>query len=103
MQLLKIDDNLGQFLDTAGVFQPIDKITKEELLRLVDLTLREEVEFDQYDDTKIKNQAHQIVYKRVYEKLLELKERRQAFLDESARLYLTEYERYKGEASQESN
>jgi hypothetical protein len=72
MQLLKIDNDLGHFLDTANSFQPVDKITKEELLRLVDLTLREDVEFDEYDEGKIKNQAHQIVYKSIYEKLREL-------------------------------
>ena len=98
MLLLKIGNSLGQFLDGGGVFQPIDRITKEDLLRLVDVTLREEAEFDEYDEEKIKNQAHQIVYKSIYEKLRELKERKQAFIDESERLYLADYEKYKGEA-----
>jgi len=101
MQLLKIENNVGQFLDGAGDLQPIDKITKEDLLRLVDVTLKEEVEFDEYDEEKIKNQAHQIVYRSIYEKLRELKGRKQEFIDESERLYLAEYEKYKEEASQQ--
>jgi hypothetical protein len=101
MQLLKIENNLGQFLDSAGNYQPIDRITKEDLLRLVDLTLKEEVEFDEYDEEKVKNQAHQIVYKSIYDKLRELRGRKREFIDESERLYLTEYEKYKEEASQE--
>ncbi len=102
MQLLRIDNSLGQFLGKVGDFQPIDKITKDDLLRLVDLTLKEEdVEFDEYDEKKIKNQAHQIVYKNIYERLRELRGRRQEFIDQSERLYLAEYERYKGETSQQ--
>ena len=101
MKLLKIDNNLGHFLDGSGEFQPIDRITKEDLLSLVNLTLNEEVEFDEYDEKKIKNPAHQIVYKSIHEKLLGLKDRKQEFIDESERLYLAEYERYKDETSQQ--
>jgi len=95
---LKIDNNVGVFLGGAGDFQPIDRITKEDLLRLVDLTLKDQVEFDEYDAAKIKNQAHQIVYKSVYEKLREIRDRKQEFLDESERMYLAEYEKYKEDA-----
>lgn len=102
MKLLKIDNNLGHFLDGSGEFQPIDRITKEDLLSLVDLTLNEEVEFDEYDEEKIRNQAHQIVYKSIHEKLRSLRDRKQEFIDESERLYLAEYERYKDETSQQS-
>ncbi len=95
MKLLKIDNNLGHFLNRSGEFQPIDRITKEDLLNLVNLTLDEEVAFDEYDEEKIRNHAHQIVYKSIHEKLQGLKDRKQEFIDESERLYLTEYEKYK--------
>jgi hypothetical protein len=75
---------------------PIDKISKEELLRLVDLTLNEEdVEFDEYDEDSIKNEAHRIIYRSVAEKLLDLKERRKEFADASARVFLEDYQKYK--------
>lgn len=101
MKLLKIEDNQGLFLDKKKAFSPIDTITKEDLLRLVDLTLAEEVEFDEFDDVTIRNPAHQILYKSIYEKLRELKNRKEEFKDESERLYLQEYEKYREEASQQ--
>ncbi len=97
MKLLKIEDNKGYYLAEESEFAEVDKITKEDLLRLVDLTLQEEeeVEFDEHDDEEIKNQAHQIVYKSVYEKLKGLRDRRDKFIDESNRLFLEDYEKYR--------
>lgn len=101
MKLLRIGGNLGYYRDEQGEFAPVDKITKEDLLRLVNLTLEEEVEFDDYTDEGLKNQAHQIVYKSIFEKLQGLRDRRQEFMDESERMYLQEYERYRDEPSQQ--
>ena len=101
MKLLKIEDDHGHFLDDKNEFAPIDKITKEDLLRLVDLTLAEEVEFDEYDHEAIKNPAHQILYKNIYEKLSGLRDRKEEFKDESERVYLQEYEKYREEQSQQ--
>ncbi len=101
MKLLKTEDNQGHFRGERDTFTPVDKITKEDLLRLVELTLTEEVEFDEYDSEAIKNQAHQILYRSIYEKLLGLRDRRQEFTDESERLYLQEYEKYREEPSQQ--
>jgi hypothetical protein len=101
MKLLKIKNDHGHFLDDKDEFTPIDKITKEDLLRLVDLTLAEEVEFDEYDHDAIKNPAHQILYKSIYEKLRGLKDRKEEFTDESERQYLQEYEKYREEPSQQ--
>ncbi len=101
MKLLKIKDNLGYFCNSQNMFAPIDKITKDDLLRLVNISLEEEVEFDEYNDGVLKNQAHQIIYKSIFEKLRGLRERRQEFIDESERLYLQEYEKYRDESSQQ--
>lgn len=101
MKLLKIEDNLGYYLDDQGEFAQLNKITKEDLLRLVNQTLTEVVEFDEYNDEALKNQAHQILYRSISEKLCGLRERRQEFIDESERLYLPEYERYRDESSQQ--
>ncbi len=99
MKILKIDNSQGYYLLDQGEYAPVDKITKDDLLRLVGLTLGSEVDFDEFTDEKLKNQAHQIIYKSLYEKLSGLKERRDEFKDESDRLYLQEYERYRGESS----
>lgn len=96
MKLLRIDSNQGQFRDGNGDYKIIDKITKEDLLQLVTWTLTEkEVEFDPYDENAVKNQAHQIVYKSVIQKLQDLHDRKQEFIDESERLFLKEYEKYR--------
>ena len=96
MKLLKVENNLGYFRTESGTYEPIDRISKDELLRLVNDTLNEdEVEFDEYDESLVKNHAHQVIYKSVVGKLNSLRERRQEFTDEAARLYLEDYERYK--------
>jgi hypothetical protein len=95
MKLLRIDGNQGQFRDVNANYKPIDQIAKEDLLQLVTWTLNEkEVEFDPYDEKAIKNQAQQIVYKSVDQKLQALRGRTQEFLDEAERLFLKEYEKY---------
>ena len=96
MKLLKISENVGQFLAANGDYIFIDKIGKDDLLRLVERTLDEdEVEMDPYDDQTIKNQAHQVIYRSIFQKLADLRKRRQEFIDESARLFLEEYEKYR--------
>lgn len=96
MKLLRIDDTAAQFLRPDGTYAPIDKIDKDDLLRMVDRTLEDEqFEVDPYDENAIKNQAHQVIYRSVAQKLVDLRKRRQEFLDESARLFLDEYERYR--------
>ena len=103
MKLLKIEDNKGYYFDNQGEFATLDKITKDDILRLVSLTLdmNQEVEFDEYDLDNLKNKAHQIIYKSIVEKLQELKKRRKEFIDESDRLYLEAYEKYRDEPSQQ--
>ncbi|MFZ5622469.1 MAG: hypothetical protein ACOY5W_15730 [Pseudomonadota bacterium] len=96
MKLLKIDNGCGYFRLENGDYSPVDKISKDDLLRLVNLSLSEEdVEFDTYDESIIQNHAHQVIYKSVVRKLQSLRERKQEFVDESARLYLEDYEKYK--------
>lgn len=101
MKLLKISENKGHFLKVDEKFETIDKIAKEDILRLVDRTLNREVDFDEYDDDTIKDQSHQIIYKSIYNKLISLKERNQEFLDESQRLFLKEHQKYKASLSSE--
>src|SRR5690349_13068671 len=96
MKLLKTDGTSGLFLRADGEYALMEKINKDELLRLVNLTLTSEgIEFDPYDESTIKNQAHRVIYRSVHKKLAELQGRRKEFLDESARQYLSDYERYK--------
>ncbi len=96
MKLLKIKDGKGYFVGEGNQDQPIDKLTKEELLRMVNLTLGEDaISFDEYNEELLHNQAHRIIYKNVCTKLIHLQERRSEFVDESERLFLEAYENYR--------
>ena len=103
MKQLKNEENKGCYFVTKDKFATVDKITKDDILRLVSLTLdmNQEVEFDEYDVDNLKNKAHQIIYKSIVEKLQELKKRRKEYTDESERLYFTAYEKYREEPSQQ--
>lgn len=96
MKLLRANEGRGEYLDPTGNYLPIDKIRKEDLLRLTDATLNADVaEFDEYDESAIKNRAHQVIYKSVCTKLRDLRNRRQEFKDAAARLFLEDYEKYR--------
>ena len=101
MRLLRIENNQGFFLNDKGVLAPVHELDRIQLLRLVNLVLDDttEIELDEYDDSKLRNQAHQIVYKSVYEKLADLRARRREFLDTSERLYLADYEKYREDST----
>lgn len=95
MKLLKIENSKGHFRK-GETFEAIEKISKEDLLDLVEFTLKEdEIEFDEFSTEAIKDLAHQIIYKNIHDKLRELRPRRQEFIDESRRLFLQDYEKYK--------
>lgn len=99
MKLLKIEKHQGYFFSKDQEYIPLDRITKESLLTLVDLALENDAEFDEFDEDQIKNQAHQIIYKSVYAKLSALSDEKEEFIDESKRLFLKEYEKYGGPSS----
>lgn len=98
MKLLKINNNCGYFRIGNDDYKEIDVLGKDELLSLVNWTFHEDtIEFDEYDETILKNQTHQIIYKSVYNKLKDLRQRRQEYMDEAAQLYLVDYTKYRDE------
>jgi len=97
MKALKIESSQGYFLAEDDKYKPVDKLDKTILLKLVNLALEDGFEIDAYDEAQLKNQAHQIIYKSISEKLNDLHQRRQQFRDASENLYLDEYEKYKAQ------
>ncbi len=95
MKALKIENHQGYFVTTEGAYETDEKIDKAVLLALVNLSLKDDFEIDEYNEAELKNQAHQIIYKSIGGKLLELHRKRNQFRDESERLYLDAYEKYK--------
>lgn len=94
MKTLKIENSQGLFLKEDGNYDSLDKLDKTILLQLVNNALKDEYEIDEYDESKLKNQAHQIIYKSISEKLNELHLRRQQFRDATENLYREEYDKY---------
>ncbi len=95
MKILKIEKGQGYYQNTEGNYETVEKIDKAVLLNLVNLALTDAFEIDDYNELDLKNQAHQIIYKSISSKLIDLHQRRNQFRDESERLYLEEYEKYK--------
>ena len=95
MKALKIEGSKGHFLTENGTYESVDKIDKVILLRLVNSALEDDFEIDEYNEENLRNQAHQIIYKSISEKLNDLHNKRNQYRDESERLFLDEYEKYK--------
>lgn len=92
--MLKIDKNQGWFQKADGEYEKIDEITKEDLLRIMENILNEDVLMEEYDEEKLKNQAHQVVYKSIYTNLKSLNDRKEEFKDNIERLYQDQYTKY---------
>lgn len=95
MKALKIENSQGYFLAEDGAYETVDKIDKTILLNLVNQSLEDDFEMDVYNEDTLQNQAHQIIYKSIGEKLSDLHVKRNEFKDESDRLFLEAYEKYK--------
>ena len=77
------------------MWKPIDQIDKDGLMGLLNYYLDNDVDIDTYEESNIKNQAQQIVYRSVSEKFRTLIDNKNKFKDESARKYLEEIQKYK--------
>ncbi len=94
MKFLKIEENKAFFAVNGKDWISIDQINKEHLLELLDRVLSEDFEMDAFDKDKLGNQAHQIIYKNIYEKFLELSKNKNRFKDESESYYKEAIEKY---------
>jgi len=95
MKYLMIEENKVLFTVNNTDWFPIDEITKDHLLSLLDLAINNDFEMDAFDSSKIANQAHQIIYKNIYDKFIELTRNKTRFSDESEALYKEAIEKYK--------
>jgi hypothetical protein len=94
MKILKIDDGKGYFLKENS-FCEIDQITKDDILHYVDLIIGgEELEYDEYDENKLHNEAHKIIYGNLLDKIIDLKNHKDQLTDSIDQMYKTEIEKY---------
>ena len=95
MKCLKIEGGKGHFSINGADWLPIDQINKDHLFTLLDLAIeQDEFEIDEFNAETLANQAHQIIYRNIYEKFTEVRRNRSRFKDESAALYKDAIEKY---------
>ena len=74
MKCLKIENGKGFFAQSNGKMQPIDKMTKDDILYLLSVATNSESEFemDSLENHELLNEAHKIIYRSLYSKFFEL-------------------------------
>lgn len=100
MKYLMIENGQGFYCldESKGEKKSLDQITKEELLALVELCVeKEDFEMDQYDAALVHHAAHKIIYKNIFQKLDDLRQRRVSFADEKVSLYRAAIAKYSSE------
>ena len=88
MKILKINSGKAYYS-----FE-IDRISKGDLLKLLDVFLSQDCDMDEYNEDGVANKAHQIIYKSLYGKFKDLKEKKQFFNEESDKVYKDAIEHY---------
>lgn len=98
MKYLKINDNKGYYLKLNegenNNWIEVDKINKDDLMNLINKALEPDFEMDEYKEEDLGNKAHQIIYRNIHEKFLNLIKEKDRFKDESSSLYRDAIEKY---------
>ena len=97
MIYLKIENNLGYYFKD-GSYDSIDKMDGTDLLGLGQCIMTDDgFEMNEFDESKLPNKAHQIIYKHVYELLKSVRDNKLSFLAKCDNLYKDAFEKYKNE------
>jgi hypothetical protein len=95
MAYLEINDNKGLFFREGEGMVEVNKMTKDDLYKLVRLALSlEDFEMIPYDESLLQNPAHKTIYSHIYRQLSEIRGRKQEFNDEINSLYKDAYDKY---------
>ncbi len=86
MKYLEIKNNKGYYFNDTQMIE-IDQINKEDLLKLIIHAEEGEFEMDEYDENKLQNKSHQIIYKNLYDKLKDFRNNKEQFDREVDHLY----------------
>lgn len=95
MKYLKIENNQGFFLRENDMIT-IDKITKEDIFNLISLVISTETEFDmdEFSEKTLQHGVHKIIYKSIYDKLLELIKDKENIQDSVNQQFATALQKY---------
>lgn len=94
MKYLEIKNNNVYYRNSNNESIPIDNITKEDLLYLINKALENDFEFDEYDSDKIGNQVHNIIYKSIESKIKDFISRKSEIIDDINSLYKDAINKY---------
>ncbi len=86
MKYLKIQNEKGYYWDGSND-QEIDKINKQDLLTLLEQAEKIDFEIDKYNESLIKNKAHQIIYENLYNKFQQFIDNKEQFINDANKLY----------------
>lgn len=100
MKCLEVSKGKGYFRNANDEMEEISKITKNDILRFLDIITNpdETFEMDEYgENCGLENEAHKIIYGHLHQKLCELLENKTRFCDESEAMYQYALEKYRVE------
>lgn len=95
MEYLKINNNKGFFLKEGQGLVEVNKMTKDDLYRLVHSALtKDDFEMTPYNESLLQNPAHKTIYSHVYRQLADIHNRKDEFVSEIQSLYKNAYDKY---------
>lgn len=97
MKYLKIEGMKGWYYSSIkSEYVLIDKISKEDILNLLNSATTPDVEFeiDEFIESNLPNPAHSIIYNSLYSKFSEIISNRERFIEESKSIYKDALEKY---------
>lgn len=96
MNYTKIENNNVYFrLSNLDNWKIISDITGDDLIKLIEKCIDEDdFELEEFDDTLIKNEAHKIIYRSVFQKINDIHRERDNIIDENTQKYNDIIEKY---------
>lgn len=97
MKCLRIKDGKGEFSLDGTAYSTLDKVTKDDIMKLLELSLDTATDFemDVYDAELFTNPAHRVIYSNLYEKFISLNANKSQFTSEVEALYSEAFDKYK--------
>ena len=96
MKYLHINDNKGFFkINAIEELKSIDSISKDDIFKLINLLMeKEDFEMDEFKDELIQNKAHNIIYRNLYQRFLELKQEKNNIIDSTNQYFAEAFQKY---------
>jgi hypothetical protein len=95
MKCLIIENGKGYFSLDGISKTALDQLTKNDMLNLLNKIVSEDVEMDEYNEGRLLQAAHRIIYRNLYQRFNDLVANKTRFIDESESLYRPAIEKYK--------